>query len=112
MAALTKIRQAGFDVALDGDRLKVVGASKLTKEQRMFLKQHKAAVIAELRQEQAKEQEAIPPNAGPVCCGNCRHSLLLPDTDPTYGWRRCSIDVEDGGGFARANRRCAKFARC
>ena len=49
MTALAKIRQAGFDVALDGDRLKLVGASKLTTEQRTFLKEHRNELLAELR---------------------------------------------------------------
>jgi|APTNR8051073442_1049403.scaffolds.fasta_scaffold04774_6 hypothetical protein len=112
MAALAKIRRAGFDVALDGDRLKVVGASKLTTEQRAFLKEHKAELMAELRKEQEPKQEVIQPIAcGVVCCGDCRHSVLPPSTEPVYGWRTCGLGVEDGGGFARADRRCGQFAR-
>lgn len=105
MGALAKIRQAGFEVALDGDHLRIRPSTGLSKEQRTFLKEHKAAVIAELRM----EQEVILP-AGPVCCGDCRHAVLLPDTDPAFGWRRCGLGVDDGGGFARQERRCGQFA--
>ena len=50
MNAVSKIKQAGFDVAFDGGRLKVVGASKLTTEQRSFIATNKAELIAELQQ--------------------------------------------------------------
>ena len=110
MAALAKIRRAGFDVALDGDRLKVVGASKLTTEQRAFLKEHKAELMAELRQEQEPKQEVILPTSV-ICCGACRHSVLPPSTEPVYGWRTCGLGVDGGGGFARQERRCGQFAR-
>lgn len=108
MSAIAKIRRAGFDVALDGDRLKVVRASKLTTEQRAFLKEHKADVLKELRQEQEPTQPAIQPT-GFVCCGDCRHSVLPPQTDAVYGWRSCGLGVADGGGFARQDRRCGQF---
>ena len=49
MSALSKIRTAGFDVALDGDSFKVTPASSLTTTQREFLKSHKAEIIAELQ---------------------------------------------------------------
>ncbi len=41
-----------------------------------------------------------------VCCGDCAHSVLSPDTCPVYGWRLCGLDIEGGGGFGRAVRRC------
>lgn len=110
MSAIAKIRRAGFDVALDGDRLKVVRASKLTTEQRAFLKEHKADVLEELRQEQEPAAHVtIQPRSEVVCCGDCRHSRQIPDSDAVYGWRRCDLGVADGGGFARADRRCAQF---
>ena len=109
MSAIAKIRRAGFDVALDGDRLKVVRASKLTTEQRSFLKANKAAVIDELRQEQPTQDVKPLPAAGVVCCGDCRHGQQIPDSDPIYGWRRCGLGVADGGGFARQDRRCGQF---
>lgn len=110
MSALTKIRLAGFEVALDGDHLKIRPSTGLTTEQRAFLKEHKSAVIAELRQEQEPKQEAIQPIAGVVCCGDCRHSVLSPSTEPVYGWRTCGLGVDGGGGFARQERRCGQFA--
>ena len=108
MSAVAKIRRAGFDVALDGDRLKVVGASRLTQAQRAFLKEHKADVLKELRQERQPTQEAIQP-AGVVCCSDCLHSTLPPQTDPIYGWRLCGLGVAGGGGFGRADRQCDQF---
>ena len=110
MSAVAKIRLAGFDVALDGDRLKVVGASRLTPAQRAFLKEHKADVLKELRQEQEPGSVDDQTRSGVVCCGDCAHSVLPHDTDPIYGWRSCGLGVACGGGFSRADRRCDQFA--
>ena len=41
-----------------------------------------------------------------VCCADCAHSVLPPDTCPLYGWRLCGLDIEGGGGFGRTQRRC------
>lgn len=51
MAALAKIREAGFDVALVDDKLSINPASALTPNQREFLKSHKSEIIRELRAE-------------------------------------------------------------
>jgi hypothetical protein len=51
MGALEKIRDAGFDVLLDGDAFEISPASKLTQQQRAFLKSHKAEIIDELLSE-------------------------------------------------------------
>lgn len=48
MAALLKIREAGFAVALAGDKLSINPASALTSNQREFLKAHRAEIIEEL----------------------------------------------------------------
>lgn len=110
MSAIEKMRLAGFEVVLEGDRLKVVGNSNLTTEQRSFLKEHKDDVLKELRQEQEPKPKAILPIAGGVvCCGDCRHSRQIPDSDAVYGWRSCGLGVKDGGGFARADRQCSQF---
>ena len=110
MSALIKIRLAGFEVALDGDVLKIRPFSGLSEEQRSFLKEHKDDVLNELRQEQEPKPKAILPIAGGVvCCGDCRHSRQIPDSDAVYGWRSCGLGVADGGGFARADRRCSQF---
>lgn len=110
MSALIKIRLAGFEVALDGDVLKIRPFSGLSEEQRSFLKAHKDDVLEELRQEQEPKPKAILPTAGGVvCCGDCRHSRQIPDSDAVYGWRSCGLGVKDGGGFARADRQCSQF---
>ena len=49
MSALSKIRNAGFDLALDGNSFKVTPASSLTTTQREFLKSHKTEIINELQ---------------------------------------------------------------
>lgn len=51
MAALSKIREAGFHVALVGDGFEIEPASALTQNQRDFLKSHKAEIIEELQAE-------------------------------------------------------------
>ncbi|RIZ70581.1 MAG: hypothetical protein D0528_01145 [Methylococcales bacterium] len=49
MAALSKIREAGFNINLDGDSIVITPSSKLTQTQRDFLKSHKAEIIGELK---------------------------------------------------------------
>jgi hypothetical protein len=49
MVALSKIKNAGFDVAIDGDGFTVTNASALTPSQRDFLKAHKAEIMTELK---------------------------------------------------------------
>ena len=114
MSALAKIRDAGFALAISKrGGLLVDPASKLTTEQRAFLKEHKAELMAELRKEQEPATVAEPPPRSThikVCCGDCRHSVLPPSTEPVYGWRTCGLGVEGGGGFARQERRCGQFA--
>ena len=51
MGALSKIRSAGFELALYGDSFKVTPASSLTVTQREFLKSHKAEIINELQEQ-------------------------------------------------------------
>jgi uncharacterized protein YpuA (DUF1002 family) len=48
MTALPRIQRAGFEVSLSGDSFTVSPASRLTKEQREFLKTHKAEIVKEL----------------------------------------------------------------
>ena len=69
MSALSKIRNAGFDLALYGDSFKVTPASSLTTIQREFLKSHKAEIITELQEQ--PEWEVLPepaPGALIVTC--------------------------------------------
>lgn len=49
MAALAKIRSAGFNVQLLGESFQVSPAGALTSNQRSFLKSHKAEIMEELR---------------------------------------------------------------
>jgi hypothetical protein len=46
--ALQRIKRAGFEVSLSGDTFTVSPASRLTPEQREFLKAHKAEIVKEL----------------------------------------------------------------
>ena len=163
MPVLARLRQAGFTVALDDNELWINPISKLTPEQRAYIRAHKVLLLEELRAEHApvdfdqdafEERAAILefeagfsrdeaerralalmsaenllkptvqappvesavapplPVAKPeiVCCGDCAHSVLPPDTCPVYGWRLCGLGLEGGGGFGRAVRRCEKWA--
>ena len=42
-----------------------------------------------------------------VCCADCAHSVLPPDTCPVYGWRLCAAG--GFGGFARAVQQCGNW---
>lgn len=48
MAALDYLRQAGLVVELEGERLRVSPASRITDEHRQYLNDHRADVLAEL----------------------------------------------------------------
>ena len=63
MNALSRIRQAGFDVAIDGDGFTVTHASALTPNQREFLKEHKAEIMTELK---ALYVTCYTPNGKPI----------------------------------------------
>jgi len=86
MSSLSKIKSAGFTLELDGGDLIVEPFSKLTPPQVLFLKSHKAEIIAELRAEQATNDadtfddrhhchEYLHPVK--VTCGQCRHFRSL-----------------------------------
>lgn len=49
MNALSIMTQSGFNVSLNDDKLIVSPSSKLTNEQRQFIRQHKPQIIAELK---------------------------------------------------------------
>ena len=48
MSPLNKIKAAGFEISLSGDTFTVSPSSKLTQQQREFLKQYKDNIITEL----------------------------------------------------------------
>lgn len=110
MQALERLRKAGFVPGISpAGGLLIEPASRLTAAQRAYIRAHKVLLVEALRAEQA----APPlPVARPeqVCCGDCAHSVLSPDTCPVYGWRLCGLGLEGGGGFGRAVRRCEKWA--
>ncbi len=55
MAALATMRDAGFTVALDGDALRIKPVSKLTLEQRTYIRDHKVMLVEELQAEAAND---------------------------------------------------------
>jgi hypothetical protein len=60
MTALSKIKNAGFDVSLFGDKFRITPADKLTMQQCEFLKSHKAEIMNELIMANRKaEQTAV-----------------------------------------------------
>jgi hypothetical protein len=65
MSALAKIKNAGFDVVLDGDNFKITPSSQLTITQREFLKAHKAEIVSELKAESLPIPETL------IRCGDC-----------------------------------------
>jgi len=60
MSALSRIKKAGFEIVLHGeagDKFEVFPASKLTMQQREFLKSHKAEIINELKIAELKAEQ-------------------------------------------------------
>ncbi|MEI8570804.1 hypothetical protein U737_17975 [Methylomonas sp. LW13] len=54
MSALTKIRKAGFVVNLSEGGVEIRPSSRLTEQQRNFIKTHREEILAELIVDQAK----------------------------------------------------------
>ena len=112
-AAIQRMGAAGFTLKLRNDKLVVIPASQLSAEQRAFIASHKAALVEALVQpDPAPAENLLKPTvqaAGYVCCAECRHSVLPANTEAVYGWRRCGLDLPDGGGFGQALRRCAEW---
>ena len=106
--AIQRIEAAGYKLRLAGDAIQVSPADRLTAEQRAFIRANKAALVAALAARVSTEGELV---AVPdlVCCFDCRHSVLPPDTCPRNGWRRCGLDLPNGGGFSQALRRCEQW---
>ena len=111
-----RLRRDGFTLSFTGETLHVAPSSKLDLAQRQALKTHKTQIIHLLKIEARpaippapQTWSRLPPAPPPVCCGDCRHSAAIPNSDPVYGWRTCGIGVDGGGGFARADRQCSRF---
>lgn len=74
------------------------------------------ANLAKRLYETAKaRQDTVPPQPAPAPepkssiarCGDCKHSILPPATEPVYGWRLCGLGLP--GNFARAAHRCERW---
>ncbi|WP_207202149.1 MULTISPECIES: hypothetical protein [unclassified Pseudomonas] len=60
MAALDYLRQAGLVVELEGKRLRVTPASRITDEHRQYLNNHRVALLAELEVANDPQIASIP----------------------------------------------------
>lgn len=115
-ALLARLRRAGFAFKAEGGDLHVTPAGQLDDIQRQTLKAAKPQILDLLRSEARPAPRPapqtwtqLPPAPPPVCCGDCRHSAAIPDSDPVFSWRRCGLGIDGGGGFARQDRHCARF---
>lgn len=91
MTALSRMVKAGFTVALDGDALLIKPAAKLTLEQRAFIRDHKAALVAELRADDLAQEVR---HARVRCC-DCRNFVRDRIGDGT-GIGSCSVGAGAG----------------
>lgn len=70
MSALSKIRNAGFELNLIDENIEIIPFSKLNQQQREFLRSHKAELIAELKATPPYSENLIvtcyTPNGKPV----------------------------------------------
>ncbi len=124
MSAVAKLRQAGFvpGISPAGGLLisspSPVELDQEALEERAAILEFEAGFSRDEAERLALALMSVPPvdsaiapppvaKPGIVCCGDCAHSVLPPDTCPVYGWRLCGLDIEGGGGFGRAVRRCA-----
>jgi len=99
---LSKLTSAGFKVDLQGDRLLVSPFNRLTADQRRWLKSHRAALIAELREFDewltgdcltAAANEAPAPVVTPMDCRHCLNFVVYAG-----GRQARCIERRFGGG--------------
>jgi len=69
---LSKLRAAGFTIGYEGEDLVITPFSKLTPPQVLFLKAHKADILAALKQEHTA---AAPEDDDRHYCRQCAHLL-------------------------------------
>jgi hypothetical protein len=101
--SLSRIKQSGFSVTLDGDNLKITPSSKLTTTQREFLKAHKAEIISELKAEALLIPKSL------ITCGECLGFKC--NNEHGQGSGHCLI----GGGYglwSETLHKCNKFNAC
>jgi len=99
MSALSKIRESGFEIALDGTGLTVSPFSKLTPPQVLFLKSHKSDIIQALKMEQAANNKSLVDDDRHHC-RECRHLIS----------RRCVASPTRYSPVDTHPRRCADFS--
>lgn len=63
MAALDYLRVAGLAVELEGERLRVTPADRITADLRQFVRDHRAELVADLRAANDAQAAAEPPQA-------------------------------------------------
>lgn len=63
MAALDYLRRAGLAVELEGERLRVTPADRITADLRQFVRDHRAELLAELSAANDDQTAAEPPQA-------------------------------------------------
>ncbi len=84
MSALQKIKNAGFDIEMQGDSFVVTPASLLNSQQREFLKNHKAEIISELQRDELTVVIFTPAgNALVVEARNKEHADFLKRMNPS-----------------------------
>jgi hypothetical protein len=108
MGALSKIKQAGFDVALVDGFIEITPASELTQSQLAFLKSHKAEIINELQPDALAVIEAHD-NQTFVSCGKCLGFKSHNAHGKGAGY--CLIGG-DYGLWSETQHQCTKFDAC
>ena len=133
MQALERLATAGFELAVvDGCRLCVSPASRLTAEQRRWIRANRDALVAVLRARDdanvlelvsafgtsvasvVPEHEQAPPppvssclpDAGLVRCADCRHAIAAQYDEPG-AWRLCRVGGRSG--WSMQERHCQKW---
>jgi hypothetical protein len=103
MTALSKIKQAGFDVFLHGDGFKIKPSSKLTPTQREFLKLHKAEIISELKAKKLRKPETF------ISCGDCLN--FKSHNAHGGGSGSCLVGVQPNGScwWSETKHQCIEF---
>ena len=103
MSALMKIKNAGFDVSLNGDNFRITPASFLSTRQREFLKLHKAEIINELQAETIAIQTEVD---NFVSCADCLHFKCNNSHGKGGGY--CLVGG-DYGLWSETQHHCTKF---
>lgn len=96
MAALDYLRRAGLAVDLDGDRLRVAPADRITADVRQFVRTHRAELLADLLAERAAANdpqaavEAPPapaaPTPKPTPAPAAEHAPAAPSEPQRNAW--------------------------